>query len=185
MVHRRISILVAFICLVAVLALPQPSSSNEGGKGPYVSALVTLETDETNDTVDFGFLPLKGTIGDFVWNDTSNRDGIQDKGEGGLHGVNVSLYNAETNCIINSTKSNETGYYMFEAPFGSYIVKIEENVYGDGYIKLPEYTGYVWYPSQVRMDDENGSKDHNGTLVILNEDNRKNMTIDFGYIGCN
>ena len=69
--------------------------------GAVLSAPVTLTsggepiTDgdadtNTNLSVDFGFYPL-ASLGDYVWLDT-NKDGMQDKGESGVAGVNVQLY---------------------------------------------------------------------------------------------
>ena len=44
--------------------------------------------------MDAGFIPT-ADIGDFVWEDT-NGDGIQDVGEPGIEGVEVTLTNTTT-----------------------------------------------------------------------------------------
>ena len=41
-------------------------------------------------------------IGDFIWEDT-DRDGLQDPGEPGLPGIEVCLFNADTNALIDCT----------------------------------------------------------------------------------
>ena len=56
--------------------------------------------------------PCTGTIGDFVWND-ANQNGIQDSGEVGINGVNVSLMNGST--VVQTTTTgvgpaNQLGY---------------------------------------------------------------------------
>lgn len=62
------------------------------------------------------------SIGDFVWNDT-NRDGIQDSGEPGIEGVNVTLLDAEL-CEVAATKTGADGRYLFACLTpGDYVVK--------------------------------------------------------------
>jgi len=173
----------AILCLLVVLASPEPFRPDDFGNEMYrydvFSDIVTLKEDEINDTIDFGFVPKNGFIGDFVWND-SDRSGIQDEGENGIFGVKIWLRDASaTRSVLISNTSNETGYYIFEdLPYGSYVVSAE-----DGFpLEFPNSIS-DWGPSPVGMGDpQNDSNNHNGTIVILDKDNRINLTIDFGYI---
>ncbi len=65
----------------------------QGGVGqPVTSPTIALTAAETENTVDFGFVPNTslGGIGDTVWLDT-DRDGVYDNGEPGLANVSVEL----------------------------------------------------------------------------------------------
>jgi hypothetical protein len=72
------------------------------------------------------FHPQLGQIGNYVWYDL-NGDGIQDNGEWGIPGVNVTL----TDCsnppnILQSEITNENGYYKFDTlNTGDYKVQFE------------------------------------------------------------
>ncbi|RNC67963.1 MAG: hypothetical protein ED859_12165 [Desulfuromonadales bacterium] len=62
-------------------------------------------------------------IGDFVWKDT-DKDGVQDKGEPGIDGVMVTLYDCNSN-FIASTTTKGGGYYSFSVIPGNYYVQFE------------------------------------------------------------
>jgi len=182
------------LCLLVVLASPEPFRPDDFGSeiSRYVfSNVVTLKEDETNNTIDFGFVPKKCVIGDFVWND-SNNNGIQDEGETGLPRINVSLYilhNGETEVLLNSTLSDINGSYSFEVPFGIYKVKAGEGQIDKiikGYIIEPgmpeDERNFAWGPTELEVGNpKNDSNDHSGTMVVLDNYNQVNMTIDFGY----
>ncbi|MDH5686601.1 MAG: hypothetical protein OEZ48_01865 [Candidatus Bathyarchaeota archaeon] len=71
------------------------------------------------NTTDFGYAPLEGYLGvayGTVFNDT-NHNGVQEIGEKGIAGVNVSLYNS-TGHLIN---------YTFTSSLGSYTLRVNEN----------------------------------------------------------
>ena len=181
--------MVTILYLLVVLASPESSRPDdfESERSRYVfSDVVTLKKDENNDTIDFGFVPKKGVIGDFVWNDF-DRDGIQSEREKGIFGVKIWLRdsNATESAPIMSTISNETGYYIFEElSYGTYNVSAEYNVSTESGFPL-EFPNSIfeWGPSPVGMGDkEIDSNNHNGTIVILDKDNQINLTIDFGYI---
>lgn len=179
--------------LLVVLASPDPSGPDDSENAIYryvSSDVVTLTEDYANRTIDFGFVPKKGVIGDFVWND-SNYNGIQDEGEDGLPGINVSLYmlHGQKEVFFNSTFSDINGSYSFEVPFGTYKVKAGEwqiNEVIIGYIiepSMPEpEKDYAWAPTELEAcDTKNDSNNHSGTTVVLDRYNQVNTTIDFGY----
>ncbi len=87
------------------------------------TATFTL-TETPNLTIDAGIVKLPyGTIGDRVWDDTPNGNGIQDAGEVGLAGVVVDLYTAN-NEYVNTTVTDSAGHYQFDdvAPGDYYVV---------------------------------------------------------------
>lgn len=77
-----------------------------GGTEPDGSGATNTNT---NITYDFGFTGT-GSIGDFVFNDT-NGNGIQDAGETGIAGVNVTLTYPNGTTVFTTT--NATGNYNF------------------------------------------------------------------------
>jgi len=84
----------------------------------------------SNLTLDFGFIQL-GVIGDCVWQDLDG-DGINDPSEPGISDVVVSLHDAVTGSLLQTTTTGtdpltgHTGFYAFIglAP-GSYYVSFE------------------------------------------------------------
>lgn len=181
MINKRITVLTAIFCLVAILASSQSSSSNdfEGETHHEVSALVTINGAD-DVTVDFGFCHPNCSIGDFVWKDL-DKDGIQDEGEEGIFGLNLSLYHTNNDTIgelINSTTSNETGHYVFDGlGYGSYIVVAESEFP----LKFPE-DKKDWGPTYIEKGDQvNDSNNHDRASVVLDKFNFINLSIDFGY----
>jgi uncharacterized repeat protein (TIGR01451 family) len=74
------------------------------------------DTLRNNPTVDAGFVP-KGSIGNYVWNDT-NKDGIQDPNEVGVNGVKVILYKKDVNGVFvkaDSVYTDTNGKYLFDS----------------------------------------------------------------------
>lgn len=71
----------------------------------------TLVGGETNRTVDAGLVPLKATLGNYVWIDT-NKNGIQDESPlTGVGSVTVTLYNNGT--VVTSQVTGSNGSYLF------------------------------------------------------------------------
>ncbi|MCG8379611.1 MAG: hypothetical protein MI865_09080, partial [Proteobacteria bacterium] len=60
-------------------------------------------------------------IGDLVWFD-ANGNGLQDPGEEGMHGVEMTLYDAEGNVV--DIRSTNFGFYNFGGDPGSYYVEV-------------------------------------------------------------
>ena len=74
------------------------------------SAIVSLESHETDNSVDAGFFQL-ASLGDYVWDDV-NRNGIQDQGESPIPGVEVRLLDAQRN-LLSTTTTDNSGLYGF------------------------------------------------------------------------
>lgn len=90
----------------------------------YVSQTIPLAKGEDNMTIDLGIYVNNvnlGSIGNFIWIDTDG-DGIQDAGEPGIQGVQVTLYDEDGRAIqVVTTDAN--GAYLFDGlPAGDYTV---------------------------------------------------------------
>jgi uncharacterized repeat protein (TIGR01451 family) len=109
------------------------------GLSPVVNldpALGGLSKD--NPTIDAGLISPKGSIGDFVWNDT-NDNGQQDSGEPGVDGVKVILWSADANgqplAKLDSTTTAGGGKYTFtDLDKGNYIVQIVTSTLPSGFL---------------------------------------------------
>ena len=86
------------------------------------SPSLTLSSGESNTSVDAGFLPQLGSIGDFVWYDY-NSDGQQATvGEPGVPGLLVTLF--QNGSAIATTLTDGNGGYLFSGlSSGQYTVK--------------------------------------------------------------
>jgi hypothetical protein len=99
------------------------------------TAQVNLDPGENNLTVDAGVYtpvtpptptptpqPLRGSLGDRVWNDL-DADGIQDGNEPGIDGIDVELFNCLGTRLATSVTTGG-GFYLFtDLPAGCYIVR--------------------------------------------------------------
>lgn len=114
---------------------------------------------------------LLGSLGDFVWYDI-NGDGMQDFGEPGLSGVNVSLTWAGSNGIFGdgddvtiTMMTDGAGNYSFSGlPAGTYVVEIDTAT-------LP--------PGLVNTFDLDGNLDSQTTVPLAAGQNRTD--VDFGF----
>ncbi len=97
--------------------LDMNSDADANGNSPvFVMDINGVGVQKDNNTIDAGYLSLK-FIGDYVWMD-QDRNGIQDAGELGVAGINVSLLDAATNQILASTTTDAYGYYLFNNIIG-------------------------------------------------------------------
>jgi len=90
----------------------------------------------TNTFWDAG-LYRSGTVGNFIWEDL-NYNGIQDPGEAGIAGVNVSLLSGST--VVTKTVSSSKGLYSLSAKPGSYTVVVSAPL---GYTFSPAFKGSI------------------------------------------
>ncbi|MCH7228766.1 SdrD B-like domain-containing protein, partial [Haloferula sp. A504] len=75
------------------------------------AATFSLSANQARTDVDFGY-SLGASIGDFVWEDADG-NGVQDSGEPGLGGVQVTLFNAVGDGIVATTTTAADGSYDF------------------------------------------------------------------------
>ena len=115
-----------------------------GGTRPDTSAkpnvTVTDSSGSTTDnTMDFGFVPLRFSLGNRVWYDTDNNS-IMDGTEIGISGVRVELYQDTNNSgsfntgdtFLSFDTTDANGYYRFDNLLaGNYIVVIADDNFRD------------------------------------------------------
>ena len=70
-----------------------------------------------------GQLFKRGNLGDRVWLD-EDENGLQDAGEPGVEGVQLSVYDSFDN-LINTTTSDSDGLWNFYAPPGDLTLEVE------------------------------------------------------------
>jgi protocatechuate 3,4-dioxygenase beta subunit len=88
------------------------------------TGLVTLTPGATNNNIDAG-LYRAASLGDTVWYDT-NRNGVQEAGEGGVAGVKVTLLDANGQAV-GSAITNAEGHYQFNnLKPGAYSVQFDK-----------------------------------------------------------
>lgn len=132
---------------------------------------VTLTTGSVHDTADFGYSGV-GAIGDRIWIDR-NGDGIQDAGEPGIPGQEVTLTWAGEDGVLGTpdddvytTLTGPDGLYVFGAlPPGDYTVAV---------------TGSI-VAAAANTFDEDGNLDSSAPVVLGDGEVRE--TTDFGYQG--
>ncbi len=119
-----------------------------------------------NQTVDFGLCGLGG-LGDFVWNDLNN-NGIQDIGEPGLGGVNVTLTYPDGTLFTVPTASDGSYFFANLGP-GTYTVTFATP------------SGFTASPSNAGGDDTKDSDPVAGTVSVTLTASQVNATIDAGF----
>ncbi|MYM26026.1 hypothetical protein GTP46_25690 [Duganella sp. FT135W] len=83
---------------------------------------VTLNSGETNQTLDAGIVVKQATIGDRVWED-SNGNGVQDSGEQGIDGATVQLKDSAGH-VVGTVVTHDGGQYSFTVDPGTYSVSV-------------------------------------------------------------
>ncbi len=149
--------------------------------GAVTSAPVTLSpgTEPTDDgdgnngnlSVDFGFRPPLGSIGDRVWLD-QNGNGVQDAGEPGQGGVTVSLCTSAGTVITTTTTAADGSYSFPNLAPGSYQV---------GFTNLP--AGTALSPANQGGNDATDSDAPSVgacTIPVTLAAGENNTTIDAG-----
>ncbi len=121
-------------------------SGNTAAHGPNSRGRNGETDNNSNLTIDFGFVPPSMSIGNRVWIDEGTganyRNGIIDGDESGVDGVLVRLYfaNADGTPIgapITTTTTTGGGYYLFDGLTpGNYVVQLApSNFTGTGVLR--------------------------------------------------
>ncbi|NOK83600.1 MAG: hypothetical protein GFH27_549305n176 [Chloroflexi bacterium AL-W] len=141
------------------------------GTGTSNTSDYTLADGEDNLAQDFGYNGT-GSLGDRVWVDLDG-DGVQDAGEPGIGGVNVTLIWYGPDGVVGGgddvtyiDTTNGSGNYLFnDLPPGEYQVDIDTGTIPTGYVETYDLDTTTT-PSTTRTDLAAGQ-------------NRTN--VDFGY----
>ena len=167
--------------------------------------------DENQDlSVDFGFHTM--SLGNRVWIDNVDNNGVIDDGEPGVGGVTVQLIDPETGEVVATTTTDGEGYYLFTglSDGDEYVVRIPASEFAEG----GPLTGYVSTegngetppdPDDDTDSDDNGAGEKGAnvdsapiTLTAGGEatgetdlptdskdsanDENSNQTVDFGFV---
>ena len=97
-------------------------SDVDNANGFGTTAIISLSPGEDESDVDAGYsdpMSVMASIGDYIWLDRDN-DGVQDRFENGLNGVEVSVYDKDYQLIRSVVSSNHPtdfvpGYYEFDS----------------------------------------------------------------------
>ncbi len=73
--------------------------------------------------LDFDAGLVYSSVGDFVWWD-QNANGVQDKGEPGVARMTVNLIDPANNQVLQTTTTNDSGFYRFDGLAGCKTYKI-------------------------------------------------------------
>ncbi len=132
--HLR-RLLIGWCVLAALLGVggmrgihPQPTqaNANANGQAPAITFIPIFTPTRTPTRT-----PTPVNFGNLVWNDLDG-DGLQDAGEPGLAGVNVQLWSAAKNDLIDSAISDANGHYsLTSAGPGNYRIRALLPVSGD------------------------------------------------------
>ncbi|MCP4339393.1 MAG: hypothetical protein GY799_11020, partial [Desulfobulbaceae bacterium] len=136
------------------------------------TSVTVVEAWENDLTWDAG-LYEKCSIGNFVWHDTY-QDGVQEDEESGISGVTVKLINPDTDEVLLTKVTDDSGYYEFiNLTPGDYAVEFE----------LPE--GYSFTDQDQGVDDA-GDSDADTTTgrteAVTLLAGEKDLTVDAGMI---
>ncbi len=122
---------------------PNDGNDNNSQSDPYKVDLDSgsaIGTPVTDTTADFGYYIDPASVGNWVWLD-ANKDGIQNDGETGINGVEVTLvieYPDSTSIILTTTTgigpNGNAGWYSFNN------LLMDEDYNGDGTGPEPTYT---------------------------------------------
>ena len=140
------------------------------------SSSVCVNPGDVNLTIDFGYVPLPATIGDYVWSDTDN-DGLQNVSESGISGVLIDLVLNGTIISTNTTDAN--GLYLFgNLVADCYNVTINSSNFESG----GALKGHIASPADAGTDDTIDSDGIDNSSSVCVDPGDVNLTIDFGYV---
>ena len=157
-----------------VQASQVPSAGSLLGTGTNLVTLTATDAcGNTNACVVQVVVIGPSTIGDFVWFDATEIDGVQGEPgeEPGASGIAVDIYNS-SDTLIDSDVTDSNGFYQFQVPAGSY------------YLDFTAPSGFVWTIKDVAgngIDTMDSDVDTNGvtdTFSIGTSEN--NPDVDAG-----
>ena len=103
------------------------ASDSDANPANGMSGCIELSSGEDDDGIDAGLYQVQG-LGDFLWHDL-NANGIQDSGEPGLEGYEVSLFgtpDCNPDSLLATDTTDSAGMYLFEGlPEAVYCVAFE------------------------------------------------------------
>ncbi len=127
-------------------------------------------------------------IGNRVWHDSIDGDGVQDPGEAPIAGVTVNLYTA-SGTLVGTDVTDGTGEYIFNAstvpggvqPNTAYVIRIDDLAPILATVGDPTYVS----PANNGSNDLHDSDATNGNVLGLPNGNRPEVSITTGPAGFN
>ena len=161
---------------VAVTGALPPNVTNSfdpdvAGPGDGVAS-IALGIGEDNDDQDFGYAATS-VLGDRVWFDV-DRDGVQDPGENGINGVEVTatflgidgVLGGGDDVVFTTVTSGDGDYLFQNVPDGAYVVEVTSGV-------------PAGLDATFDEDSGTGGPDEITDVALAAE----HLTADFGYAG--
>ncbi|HLO46499.1 MAG TPA: SdrD B-like domain-containing protein [Leadbetterella sp.] len=158
-----------------VVDIDSNHDANPNNDGVSVDDAITQngKTGGDEDDSDYSNITViaPASIGNFVWLD-ANQNGIQDGGELGISGVNVTLERTNGS-VVATTVTDGSGAYLFSNVIpGDYVISFGKP---SGYTSSPANSG-----SNDTVDsDANATTGKTGTYSLVAAQN--NNTVDAGY----
>ncbi|WP_461055211.1 SdrD B-like domain-containing protein, partial [Spirosoma arcticum] len=150
-----------------------------------ITTPVTLTSGQNDTSVDAGFSPPTGSIGDMVFNDL-DRDGRRDPGEPGVSGVTVRLLQETTPgnyTVVSVTLTTGNGGYLFpNLPAGNYIVEFDGTNLPAGFTftQSPNAPGV---PDDLDSDADPVTGRTGVITIVLTDPAQRNITaVDAGLV---
>lgn len=124
---------------------------------------------DSNQTVDFGFVASEHSLGNFIWFDDNN-NGQRDNGEAPVvNGVVVELLTADMTTVIDTT-TTDAGYYLFTGlNAGTYKVRLAAANFQAGG-PLVGYTHSTGINQESMPDDDRDQNDNGVDNTIPTDD---------------
>ena len=151
-----------------VAAGGDPDGSGNAADGPNFRGTNGEQDDNSDRTVDFGFVVPPMSIGNRIFEDSGDNgtnptqfdDGVQNGTEPGIDGVLVHLYDAsDTSTPIATVTTAGGGYYIFDnLPPGDYVVGIPASNFAGG----QPLEGYLSSTDTVAPADADPDLDDHG-----------------------
>lgn len=157
-----------------------PGFSPTAGDGPGHMGRYNESDDNSNLTIDFGFVQPLFSIGNRVWADTNN-NGLIDPTDDwpevagvapGIPGVRVSLYRDSNNngvfnlgvdTVVGTDVTDGSGYYLFDnLPAGNYFVWVNQLNFRAISAGNSDDVLFDWYSSTGNATDNQTDNDDNG-----------------------
>lgn len=158
------------------------------------------ESDNNSDiTIDFGFVPPNMSLGNFIWYDYNNNGLYDSATEDPVEAVDVSLFRADaggnpTGIALQTDTTDANGYYLFDlvSP-GQYVVVVNASNFAGGN-PLENYisslTGVASAEPNPDDTNDNGIDDPNpaangiqSALIDLQRNNAPTGEVDLGPEG--
>ena len=156
------------------------SSPTDDSSTDSATSADLLEDGDHDPTLDFGFVLPRVSVGDLVWFDT-DADGVQDPGEPGIPGVELTITNADDpgapvldvfgNPVTTALTDADGNYLFADLPPGRYTVSVTGPPPG----LEPTTPG-------AGSDPTVDSSQDSATSAALSEDGSSDPTLDFGFV---